>query len=55
MIIDDLDVFRICAGPPETHAKLIVYADAVLAVAVAFQCFQTVSGCTRKKLKSAAA
>src|SRR3569833_1378431 len=49
MIVDDFHVFRIGARPAETDAELVVDPDAVLAVTVAFQFFQTVSGWNAQK------
>src|SRR5262245_13764699 len=43
MVIDDLDVLRATRCPYETHPELVVDADAVLAGAVAFQCFQPIA------------
>ena len=44
VVIDDLDVMRIAVVPAETDAPLVVDADAVLAIAVSFQCLQAVAG-----------
>jgi len=43
MIIHDLDVFSPCVRPTEAKAELIVNTDAVLACAVSFQGFQSIS------------
>lgn len=43
MVVHDLDVFRASLRPAETHAELIVHADAVLSFAIAFQGFQVVA------------
>jgi len=43
MVVDDLDVFGVRAGPSETHAPLRVDTNAVLAFTVAFQGFEPVA------------
>src|SRR5579862_768799 len=43
MIIDDLDRLGAVTAPHETNAPLIVYSDAVLAPATAFQGFEPVA------------
>ena len=43
MIIGDLDIFSASFRPTETHAKLIVYPDAMLPRPITFKGFQTVS------------
>jgi hypothetical protein len=40
VIVNDLDVFGSFGGPAEADAPLIVDANAVLALPVAFQCFK---------------
>ena len=44
VIIYDLDVIRIAAGPPEADAPLIVDPDTMLAGTVALQFLQPVAG-----------
>jgi hypothetical protein len=44
MIIDDLDVFSAFVRPTETHAELIVYADAMLSFPIPSEGFQTIAG-----------
>jgi hypothetical protein len=44
VIIYDLDVIRIAAGPPEADAPLIVDPDAMLAGTVALELLQPVAG-----------
>jgi hypothetical protein len=43
MIVDYLHVFGVLTIPSETNPKLIVYANAVLASAIALKYFQTVT------------
>jgi hypothetical protein len=38
MIIDNLNLFGIGAGPKEADAPLVVYSDRVLAASIAFEC-----------------
>src|SRR5690606_14813886 len=51
MVVDDLDLGRPRCGPDETHAELIVHTDAVLALAVAVQRFQPVTGRRTEELQ----
>ena len=44
MVIDDFDIKCMSIRPAKTDPPLVVDADAVLALAVAFQRFQPVSG-----------
>jgi hypothetical protein len=44
MIVHDLDVLDAYVCPTEAHAELIIYANAVLSRAIAFQGFQSVAG-----------
>jgi hypothetical protein len=44
MVVNDLDVFRPCGGPPEANSPLIVYADTVLPGTITRQSFQAVAG-----------
>jgi len=44
MVVDNLDIFGVRAGPCETHAPLRVDTNAVLAFTVAFQGFEPVAG-----------
>jgi hypothetical protein len=43
VIVDDLNIFRSFRGPDETHAPLVVDADAVLPLALPFQRFQSIT------------
>ena len=43
MVIHDLNVFGAFCCPPKAHAKLVIYANAVLSGAIAFKGFQPVS------------
>src|SRR5690606_21376357 len=43
VIVDDLDVGGFHALPAKAHAELVVDADAVLALAVAAQCFKAIA------------
>ena len=43
MIVHDLDVLSACGRPTEAHTELIVYADTVLARAIAFQCLKSIT------------
>jgi hypothetical protein len=43
MIVDKLDFKRVSVVPAETDTKLVVYADAVLTLAVAVQRFQAIT------------
>jgi len=43
MVVDDLDIFGVRAGPSETDAPLRVDSNAVLASTVAFQSFEPVA------------
>jgi len=43
MVVNDLDVFRPCGGPPEANSPLVVDADAVLPGTVTRQSFQAVA------------
>src|SRR5271163_4884999 len=43
VVISDFDLERVGRSPPETHPPFIVYPDAVLALTVALQRFQTVA------------
>jgi len=43
MVVDDLDLFGVRAGPSETGAPLRVDTNAVLAFTVAFQGFESVA------------
>jgi hypothetical protein len=42
VVVDDLDILRVTAGPDEAHAPPAVHADAVLAFAIAAQSVETV-------------
>lgn len=44
MIVHDLNVLDISAGPAEAHAKLVIDADAVLTGTLAFHCLKAVGG-----------
>jgi len=48
MVINDLHVESICVHPSKTNAKLVIDANAVLAVAGAAQSFQPVAWNRRK-------
>ena len=48
MIIGDFDPMRVAIFPSETHAPLIIDADAVLAFAIAPKLFETIA---RNRLK----
>jgi hypothetical protein len=43
VIIDDLDVVGIPTGPAEADPPLVVDPDAVLAVPISCQCFETIA------------
>lgn len=43
MVIHDLNVIGAFCRPPKAHAKLVVYANAVMSGAIAFKGFQLVS------------
>ena len=42
MVIDDLDIERVSALPFEADAPLLINADTVLALAIAFQHFELI-------------
>ena len=44
MIVHDFDVLRVAVLPTETNSPLIIHSNAVLALAIAFQRFEAVSG-----------
>jgi hypothetical protein len=54
MIVDDFDIAWSSVLPHEADAPLVVDPDAVLAFAPPLQCFQAVSGGTRKSSKTRA-
>ena len=43
MVVDDLDVVGIASGPSETDTPLVVDANAVLAVTIAFKLLEAIS------------
>jgi hypothetical protein len=43
MIIDNLDLFGVGAGPKETDAQLVVYSDRALAAPIPFESLQTLT------------
>lgn len=43
MIVYNLNVFCVRACPAEAYSKLIVHADTVLAITIAFKSFQSVT------------
>jgi hypothetical protein len=43
VIVDNLNLFRTCLGPPKTETPLIVYPNAELARTAAFQGFQSIA------------
>src|SRR5260370_33718444 len=49
VVIDDLDLVSVPIAPGKANAPLVVDADAVLALAVALQALQSVSGQRRKR------
>jgi len=44
VVVHDLDIQHITLFPTETDAPLVIYADAVLSLSVAFQGFQPIAG-----------
>jgi hypothetical protein len=44
VIVHNFYVVNIAIRPLETDAPLVVYADAVLSLSVAFECFQAIAG-----------
>ena len=44
VIVHDLDIFSARVRPTEAHAELIIYTDAMLSDAIAFQRFQSIAG-----------
>jgi hypothetical protein len=48
VVIDDFDVVGVTLEPDKTKTPLIVYANAVLCLSFALQCFQPVSRQSRK-------
>jgi len=53
VVIHYFHVFRSRIGPSEANSPLVVYADAVLPCAIAFERFQTVSGWYAQILQAA--
>ena len=53
MVIDDFDIKCMSFRPAKTDPPLIVDTDAVLALAIALQCFQPVSGRYEQVLEGA--
>jgi len=43
MVINNLDILRSIGRPHKAHAKLIIYADAVLSGAIMFQRLQPIT------------
>ena len=43
MIVDDFDVIGIASGPPEADAPLVVDANTVLTVAIAFELLEAIA------------
>ena len=43
MVIYNLDLFGVGAGPKEADAPLVVYSDRVLAAPIAFECLQAIT------------
>ncbi len=43
MIIYNFNVFRSVCGPHEANAKLVVYANTILANAIALECLQSIA------------
>ena len=43
MVIHDFHILGAFCRPPKAHAKLVIYANAVLSGAIAFECFEPVS------------
>jgi hypothetical protein len=44
MIVHDLDIQRVIGAPAKAHPPLVVDPNAVLALAIALQCFEPVAG-----------
>jgi len=55
MVVNDCDFKRIASSPAEADAPLIVDPDAMLALSVAFQSFESVSRWDAKVVQSAGA
>jgi hypothetical protein len=51
MVVDDLDIVRVTVLPTETDTPLVVYTDAVLALAIATQRLKPVTRRNQQVLK----
>lgn len=51
MVVHDLDFIGVTVPPDEANAKSVIDSDAMLAFAVAFQGFQSVTGKNRQILQ----